>query len=199
MQLAARCAAAGADFELSQPLKSMLPSRYAETAAAQPLTNPLQQSKPVIAVTAVRTGCGKSQVSAYVVDVLRCMGLSCVLVRHPMPYGDLAKQAVQRFARVEDLDLHHVTIEEREEYEQHIARGVVVYAGVDYEAILRAAEQEADVVLWDGGNNDTPFFQPGAWLPSPVRVDPRYRFVAGGGRSAACRPRGALLAGGRQL
>lgn len=118
-------------------------------------------SKPVIAVTAVRTGCGKSQASAYIIDVLRSMGLSSVLVRHPMPYGDLAKQAVQRFASYDDLDVHQVTIEEREEYEQHIARGVVVYAGVDYEAILRTAEHEADVVVWDGGNNDTPFFKPG--------------------------------------
>lgn len=104
------------------------------------------------------------------------MGLSCVLVRHPMPYGDLAVQAVQRFEALGDLDVHNVTIEEREEYEQHINNGVVVYAGVDYEAILRQAEQEADVVIWDGGNNDTPFFKPGAcvhmgyWVLLGVRV-----------------------------
>jgi predicted GTPase len=117
-------------------------------------------SKPVVAVCAVRTGSGKSQTTRYVAGALQAMGKKVVAVRHPMPYGDLVKQAVQRFASHEDLDMHDTTIEEREEYEPHIDRGVVVYAGVDYAAILRQAEQEADVVLWDGGNNDLPFFKP---------------------------------------
>jgi predicted GTPase len=120
----------------------------------------LESDKPVIAVCAVRTGVGKSQTTRKIVDILRAKGLRVVVVRHPMPYGDLAKQAVQRFASYEDLDLHKTTIEEREEYEPHIDRGIIVYAGVDYEAILREAEKEADVILWDGGNNDTPFFKP---------------------------------------
>ncbi len=117
-------------------------------------------SKPVIAVTAVRTGVGKSQTTRYLARILKEMGKKVVAVRHPMPYGDLAKQAVQRFATYDDLDKHECTIEEREEYEPHIDHGFVVYAGVDYEAILREAEKEADVVLWDGGNNDTPFYSP---------------------------------------
>jgi len=116
-------------------------------------------SKPVIAVTAVRTGVGKSQTTRYLARILKQMGKKVVAVRHPMPYGDLAKQAVQRFATYEDLDQHECTIEEREEYEPHIDNGFVVYAGIDYEAILREAEKEADVVLWDGGNNDTPFYK----------------------------------------
>jgi len=116
-------------------------------------------SKPVIAVTAVRTGVGKSQTTRYLARILKEMGKKVVAVRHPMPYGDLAKQAVQRFATYEDLDKHECTIEEREEYEPHIDNGFVVYAGIDYEAILREAEKEADVVLWDGGNNDTPFYK----------------------------------------
>lgn len=120
----------------------------------------LRSSRPVIAITAVRTGVGKSQTTRYVSRVLRDLGKKVVAVRHPMPYGDLAKQAVQRFAAYEDLDRHETTIEEREEYEPHIDNGFVVYAGVDYEKILRQAEEEAEVVLWDGGNNDTPFFQP---------------------------------------
>ena len=120
----------------------------------------LRSSRPVIAITAVRTGVGKSQTTRYVSAVLRELGKKVVAVRHPMPYGDLAKQAVQRFATYEDLDLHETTIEEREEYEPHIDNGFVVYAGVDYEKILRRAEEEAEVVLWDGGNNDTPFFEP---------------------------------------
>jgi len=116
-------------------------------------------SKPVIAVTAVRTGVGKSQTTRYLARILKKLGKKVVAVRHPMPYGDLAKQAVQRFATYEDLDKHECTIEEREEYEPHIDNGFVVYAGIDYEAILREAEKEADVVLWDGGNNDTPFYK----------------------------------------
>jgi predicted GTPase len=120
----------------------------------------LEASVPVIAVTAVRTGAGKSQTSRYVSQILEEMGKKAVAVRHPMPYGDLSKQVSQRFASYEDLDRHQCTIEEREEYEPWIDRGAVVYAGVDYEQILRRAKQEAEVLLWDGGNNDTPFFRP---------------------------------------
>jgi predicted GTPase len=127
-------------------------------------TTMLKSSKPVVAVCAVRTGCGKSQTTRHVCDVLQTMGLRVVAVRHPMPYGDLARQAVQRFATYADLDLHDCTIEEREEYEPHLDRGIVVYAGVDYEAILRQAEAEADVIVWDGGNNDIPFFHPDLWI-----------------------------------
>lgn len=124
----------------------------------------LPSSKPVIAVTAVRTGCGKSQVSRRIVDILRELGLRTVAIRHPMPYGNLADQAVQRFATYEDLDRHGCTIEEREEYEPHIANGAIVYAGVDYAAVLEQAEKEADVIVWDGGNNDTPFYKPNLWI-----------------------------------
>ena len=120
----------------------------------------LSSTKPVIAVTAVRTGVGKSQTSRYISRLLRQMGLKVVAVRHPMPYGDLSQQICQRFATYEDLDSHQCTIEEREEYEPHIDNGFVVYAGIDYEKILRQAEQEADLILWDGGNNDTPFYAP---------------------------------------
>jgi predicted GTPase len=120
----------------------------------------LRSARPVVAVTAVRTGAGKSQTSRYVARILKKLGKRVVAVRHPMPYGDLAKQAVQRFATYEDLDRHETTIEEREEYEPHIDNGFVVYAGIDYERILREAEREAEVILWDGGNNDTPFYRP---------------------------------------
>ncbi|MDZ7333208.1 MAG: cyclic 2,3-diphosphoglycerate synthase [candidate division KSB1 bacterium] len=123
-------------------------------------TTSLKSNKPVIAICAVRTGCGKSQTTRRVSDILKSYGKKLVAVRHPMPYGDLSAQKVQRFASYEDMDKHRCTIEEREEYEPHINRGTIVYAGVDYEAILRQAEQEADIVLWDGGNNDTPFYQP---------------------------------------
>ena len=124
----------------------------------------LPSHKPVIAITAVRTGCGKSQVSRRVTDILRELGLKTVAIRHPMPYGDLAKQAVQRFETIEDLKREECTIEEREEYEPHIANGVIVYAGADYAAILEEAEKEADVIVWDGGNNDTPFYKPDLWI-----------------------------------
>ncbi len=123
----------------------------------------IKSTKPVIAVGAVRTGCGKSQTSRRVIEILMNKGLKVVAIRHPMPYGDLAAQKVQRFARLEDLEKHHCTIEEMEEYEPHIVRGNVIYAGVDYEAILRAAEHDpdgCDVILWDGGNNDFPFYRP---------------------------------------
>ncbi len=129
----------------------------------------LASSKPVIAITAVRTGVGKSQTSRYVSRILRQLGKKVVAVRHPMPYGDLSKQICQRFAAYEDLDRHECTIEEREEYEPHIDNGFVVYAGIDYEKILREAEKEADLILWDGGNNDTPFYRPDLFM---TLVDP---------------------------
>ncbi len=143
---------AGADFVLLGPRRTMVPARL-----------------PVIAVCAVRTGSGKSQTTRKVASVLQTWGRKVVVVRHPMPYGDLEAQAVQRFATFEDLDRHECTIEEREEYEPHVERGIVVYAGVDYEAILRQAEEEADIILWDGGNNDLPFFRPDLHI---VLVDP---------------------------
>jgi len=123
-------------------------------------TTMLHSHKPVVAVCATRTGSGKSQTTRHVCDLLQRMGKKVVVTRHPMPYGNLAAQAVQRFAAYEDLDRHECTIEEREEYEPHIDRSVVVYAGVDYERILRQAEAEADLVVWDGGNNDLPFYRP---------------------------------------
>jgi predicted GTPase len=141
MHLASRIVAAGVDFWL-------LGSRQTQLKAAV----------PVISVCAVRTGCGKSPVSRRVASELRRNGLTPVVVRHPMPYGDLASESVQRYATMDDLDVQHCTIEEREEYEPHLREGTVVYAGVDYEKILRQAEKEADIVLWDGGNNDTPFY-----------------------------------------
>lgn len=141
MHVASRTLAAGADFWL-------LGAEHTQ----------LESSVPVVSVCAVRTGCGKSPVSRLVTTELRRLERKPVVVRHPMPYGDLAAQAVQRFATLEDLDLQQCTIEEREEYEPHILQGTVVYAGVDYEQILRRAEQEGDVILWDGGNNDTPFY-----------------------------------------
>lgn len=140
MHLAARAVAAGASFIL-QGMR--------ETA--------LKSGKPSVSICAVRTGCGKSQTTRRVSDILKGWGKKLVVIRHPMPYGDLKAQAVQRFAAFEDLDRHDCTIEEREEYEPHLQRGSVVYAGVDYAEILRQAEKEADVILWDGGNNDLPF------------------------------------------
>jgi predicted GTPase len=129
----------------------------------------LESERPVISITAVRTGAGKSQTTRRVTDVLKKLGQRVVVVRHPMPYGDLTKQIVQRFASFEDLDKFECTIEEREEYEPHLARGNVVYAGVDYEKILREAEREADIIIWDGGNNDFPFYKP---MLSIVVADP---------------------------
>lgn len=152
MHKAAQVNATGADFVLLGMERTMLKS-----------------SKPVVSVCAVRTGCGKSQTTRKVSAILRRMGKKLVAVRHPMPYGDLAKQAVQRFASYDDLDKQNCTIEEREEYEPHIDNGTIVYAGVDYKAILQEAEKEADVILWDGGNNDTPFFKPDLQI---VVVDP---------------------------
>ena len=152
MHKASIALAAGADFRLLGPRATMIES-----------------PKPVVAVTAVRTGSGKSQTSRRVGQVLLDAGLRVALVRHPMPYGDLAAMRVQRFATLADIDASHPTIEEREEYEPAVERGMVVYAGVDYGAILERAEQEADVILWDGGNNDLPFFRPDLHL---VVVDP---------------------------
>jgi len=125
-----------------------------------PATTQVKSKKPVVSVCAVRTGSGKSQTTRRVSLILRSMGFKVAAIRHPMPYGDLVKQAVQRYATYSDLDKHECTIEEREEYEPHLDNGVIVYAGVDYERILRQAEEEVDIVLWDGGNNDFPFYQP---------------------------------------
>jgi len=146
MNISAIVNAAGANFVLLGPADTMVES-----------------TKPVIAVGAVRTGCGKSQTSRKVIEYLMAKGLKVIAIRHPMPYGDLVEQKVQRFATIEDLAKHKCTIEEMEEYEPHVVRGNVIYAGVDYEAILRAAEQDpdgCDVILWDGGNNDFPFYKP---------------------------------------
>jgi predicted GTPase len=134
-----------------------------------PKTTMVKSSKPVISICAVRTGCGKSQTTRKVSEALIAAGKKVVAIRHPMPYGDLAKQKVQRFSTLQDLKKHKCTIEEMEEYEPHIMSGVVVYAGVDYEAILREAEKEADVILWDGGNNDLSFYVPDLEI---VVVDP---------------------------
>jgi len=142
MQKASQVMAAGANFVLLGPKDTMIKSR-----------------KPVISVCAVRTGSGKSQTSRKVAEILQKKGRQVVAIRHPMPYGDLVKQKVQRFADYADLDKHECTIEEREEYEPHIDKGIIVYAGVDYGAILRQAEKEADVILWDGGNNDFSFYK----------------------------------------
>ncbi|MBD3166564.1 GTPase [bacterium] len=144
--------AMGADFVLASSIDTMVKS-----------------TRPVVSITAVRTGCGKSQTTRAVSKALQAAGKKVVAIRHPMPYGDLTKQKVQRFASLEDLKTHECTIEEMEEYEPHINLGNVVYAGVDYEAILREAEKEADVILWDGGNNDTSFYKPDL---SIVVVDP---------------------------
>src|SRR6266516_1798800 len=152
MHIGSRANAAGASFRLISPRETMLTS-----------------SKPVVAVCAVRTGSGKSQTTRHVAALLREAGKRVAVLRHPMPYGDLTAQVAQRFAEYDDLDAADATIEEREEYEPHLAEGNLVFAGVDYERILRAAEQEADVILWDGGNNDTPFIKPDLHI---VVVDP---------------------------
>jgi predicted GTPase len=152
MHIGSRALAAGASYRLISPRETMLPS-----------------SEPVVAIGAVRTGSGKSQTTRRVAALLRESGKRVAVLRHPMPYGDLTAQAVQRFERYEDLEAADATIEEREEYEPHIAEGNLVFAGIDYERILRAAEQEADVIVWDGGNNDTPFIRPDVFI---VVVDP---------------------------
>ena len=141
----------------------------------------IPSTKPVIAVTAVRTGCGKSQTARRVDSLLSNAGYRVIAIRHPMPYGVLKKQVVQRFATLEDMDKHECTIEEREEYEPHIRNGAVVYAGVDYEAVLRQAEQEADVIVWDGGNNDVPFYKPDLWITvmDPHRAGHELKYFPG--------------------
>lgn len=144
----------------------------------------IKSSKPVIAVCAVRTGCGKSQTSRRVIELLMEKGLKVVAIRHPMPYGDLVAQKVQRFASIEDLQYHKCTIEEMEEYEPHVVRGNVIYAGVDYEAIVRAAENDpdgCDVILWDGGNNDFPFYKPDLTIGvvDPHRAGHELRYYPG--------------------
>ncbi len=152
MRKSAQVMAAGADFRLMGGRATLVKS-----------------VKPVISICAVRTGCGKSQTTRAVSSILKEMGKKTAAIRHPMPYGNLVVQAVQRFAELDDLDEYECTIEEREEYEPHIVAGNIVYAGVDYEAILRKAEEEADIILWDGGNNDLPFYQPDLHI---VLVDP---------------------------
>lgn len=147
MHLASRALAAGASFRLLAPRLTMLGS-----------------TRKVIAVTASRTGCGKSPVARAIARHVKALGKRAVVVRHPMPYGDLAAQRVQRFETLGELDAAKVTIEEREDYEPHVEAGSVVYAGVDYAAVLAAAEREAEVIIWDGGNNDTPFFKPDLWI-----------------------------------
>ena len=155
MHIASRVLAAGADFSLLGPHRTMLQSR-----------------RHVIAVTAVRTGCGKSQTSRKLGKLLVDAGLRVALVRHPMPYGDLEAMRVQRFATLADIDASHPTVEEREEYEAPVALGMIVYAGVDYGEILASAEEEADIIVWDGGNNDFPFYVPDLWITviDPLRA-----------------------------
>ncbi len=152
MSSASKIMAAGADFRMMGLQNTLLESK-----------------KPVVSVTAARTGVGKSQTTRRVCDILRAKGKQVVVIRHPMPYGDLSQQICQRFATYEDLDLHRCTIEEREEYEPHLDRGVIVYAGVDYGKILAEAEKEADVILWDGGNNDMSFYRSDVYI---TLVDP---------------------------
>jgi predicted GTPase len=164
MHVASRVLAAGADFELLGPARTMVKSH-----------------RPVLAVGATRTGAGKSQTTRYLAARLAERGVIPVVVRHPMPYGDLGAQAVQRYATYDDLDRYETTIEEREEYEPHLDAGRIVYAGVDYEAILRQAELEADVILWDGGNNDFPFYRPDLYVvvADPLRPGDERRFHPG--------------------
>jgi len=152
MHIGSRALAAGASYHLISPHDTMITAR-----------------KPVVAICAVRTGSGKSQTTRHVAGLFRDAGKRVAGLRHPMPYGDLTQQIVQRFERYEDLEAADATIEEREEYEPHLAEGNLVFAGIDYERILRAAEEEADVILWDGGNNDTPFIKPDLHI---VVVDP---------------------------
>lgn len=164
MHKASQVLAVGADFRLMGTKETMLKAKV-----------------PVVSVCAVRTGSGKSQTSRRTSDILRQMGKKLVIVRHPMPYGDLVRQACQRFASYEDLDKQDCTIEEREEYEPHLDRGTIVYAGVDYERILHQAEQEAEVILWDGGNNDLPFYVPDLHIvvTDPLRAGHELRYHPG--------------------
>jgi predicted GTPase len=155
MSIGSRATAAGAHFKILSAKDTMIVS-----------------NKPVISICAVRTGSGKSQTTRKVANILQAMGLKVAAIRHPMPYGDLAKQKVQRFGSIADLKKHNCTIEEMEEYEPHIVNGTIIYAGVDYAAILEQAEKEADIILWDGGNNDMPFYKPdlNIVVADPLRV-----------------------------
>lgn len=164
MHKASQVLTAGANFELLGPNRTMLRS-----------------SRPVVAITAARTGSGKSQTTRRVAEILRRFGKAFAVIRHPMPYGDLAAQAAQEFRELADLDRHHCTIEEREEYEPHLEMGSTVFAGVDYERILRRAEQEHEVILWDGGNNDVPFYRPDLHLTvvDPLRAGHVLRYHPG--------------------
>jgi predicted GTPase len=164
MHVGSRVLAAGADFVLLGPNSTALAARV-----------------PCVAVTAVRTGSGKSQTTRAVTDILQAAGRRVAVIRHPMPYGDLVQQAVQRFASFDDLDSHDCTIEEREEYEPHLARGSIVYAGIDYGAILSEAERDADVIVWDGGNNDLPFYVPDVHITvaDPLRIGHELRYHPG--------------------
>ncbi len=164
MHLASRVLAAGADFTLLGPNSTMIRSR-----------------RPVVAVCATRTGAGKSQTTRRVAELIEGLDLRPALVRHPMPYGDLVRQRVQRFGSMEDLDREETTIEEREEYEPHIAAGRAIFAGVDYGDILHRAEEEGDVVLWDGGNNDLPFYRPDLLIvvADPLRVGDELHYHPG--------------------
>ncbi len=164
MHKASTALAAGANFVLLGPNATML-----------------QPTVPTVAVTAVRTGVGKSQTTRAIAEALKAAGKRVVAVRHPMPYGDLATQRVQRYAELADLDRYDCTIEEREEYEPHIMSGTVIYAGVDYGAILEQAQAECDVLLWDGGNNDLPFYRPTVWitLVDPLRAGHELRYHPG--------------------
>jgi predicted GTPase len=156
--------AAGADFWVVAPIKTMINS-----------------SKPVVAVCGVRTGVGKSQTTRYVAKLLRSLGKKVVIIRHPMPYGILKNEIVERFATIKDLDKYKTTIEEREDYEPHIKNRFVVFAGVDYEKVLRAAEKEADIVIWDGGNNDAPFIKPDLFITvaDPLRAGSELTYYPG--------------------
>lgn len=164
MQKASKVAAAGADFKLLSPAHTWLKSKC-----------------PIISVCAIRTGCGKSQTSRKIVEILTDAGKRVVAIRHPMPYGDLTKQICQRFASYEDLDSQKCTIEEREEYEPYIDRGLVVYAGIDYEKIMNKAEKEADIIIWDGGNNDVSFYKPDVFITvlDPLRVGHEHLYYPG--------------------
>ena len=164
MEKASIVNANGADFWLVAPEKTMMKS-----------------NKPVIAVCGVRTGVGKSPTSRYIAKLLKSLGKRVVVIRHPMPYGDLSKQVVERFEKLSDLDKYNTTIEEREDYEPHINNGFVVFAGVDYEKILRQAEKEADIIVWDGGNNDTPFIKPDLMITvaDPLRAGNELTYYPG--------------------
>jgi predicted GTPase len=164
MHLCSRVNRAGADFRIMGLKNTQLKSK-----------------KPVISVCAVRTGCGKSQTTRRIVEILRDLGLKVVVIRHPMPYGDLRKQIWQRFATYKDLDRYKCTIEEREEYEPHIDRGVIVFAGVDYKEILQRAEKEADVIIWDGGNNDFSFYRTDLYITvvDPLRAGDELSYYPG--------------------